>query len=72
MTSALEPNERVHQLITQYGTPDACVAALLCDERPANAVAYTVVEPDLSATTLTYGRLGELSQRFAAGGSREA
>jgi acetyl-CoA synthetase len=60
------PAERVHDLLAIYGDPRASVAALLCDQYPADAVAYTVVEPDLSSATLTYGELRQRSERFAA------
>ncbi|AXG81603.1 AMP-binding protein [Streptomyces paludis] len=64
--SAADPLDRVHELVTRYSDPHASVARLLCDGHPADAVAYTVVEPDLSATVLTYGRLKTDSERFAA------
>ncbi|MCQ1955659.1 AMP-binding protein [Arthrobacter sp. zg-Y826] len=41
-------------------------AALLCDRHPADSVAFTVIEQDLSATDLTYGELREGSERAAA------
>ena len=50
---------RVRELLDRYDTPDACVAALLCDDHPADAVAFTVVEADLSAVDLTYGDIRE-------------
>ncbi|WP_198659314.1 AMP-binding protein [Nocardiopsis sp. FIRDI 009] len=58
--------ERVRELIARFDAPDACVAELLCDRHPADAVAFTVVEPDLSARDLTYGWLSRESARFAA------
>jgi acetyl-CoA synthetase len=58
--------DRVHALLNMYGDQHASVAHLLCDRYPADAVAYTVVEPDLSARELTYGELKDASQRFAA------
>lgn len=61
-----DPLDRVHELVALYGDPHAGVTHLLCDGYPADAVAYTVVEPDLSATVLTYGRLKSESERFAA------
>ncbi|MFJ2211131.1 AMP-binding protein [Streptomyces sp. NPDC101062] len=64
--SATDPLDRVRELVTLYSDPGAGVAHLLCDGHPADAVAYTVVEPDLSATVLTYGRLRTESERFAA------
>lgn len=57
---------RVRELLDRYDTPDACAAQLLCDDHPADAVAFTVIEPDLTSTDLTYGELRERSQRFAA------
>ncbi|MFI6698239.1 AMP-binding protein [Streptomyces sp. NPDC050509] len=64
--SATDPLDRVRELVTLYSDPGARVAHLLCDGHPADAVAYTVVEPDLSSTVLTYGRLRTESERFAA------
>ncbi|MEU8894788.1 AMP-binding protein [Nocardia sp. NPDC048505] len=61
-----DPAVRVQQLHEQYGTPQACAAELLCDRHPAAAVAFTVVEDDLTATDLTYGELRDRSTRFAA------
>jgi acetyl-CoA synthetase len=58
--------QRVAELVAEYGSPDACPGALLCDRHPSEAVAFTVVEPDLSYRDLTFGELGELSARFAA------
>ncbi|MEV5831629.1 AMP-binding protein [Spirillospora sp. NPDC052242] len=57
---------RVRELAAVYGAPSAGVAHLLCDGHPAEAVAYTIVEPDMSSTVLTYGRLKAESERFAA------
>ncbi|WP_329213895.1 AMP-binding protein [Streptomyces sp. NBC_01485] len=64
--SATDPLDRVQELVTLYSDPHASVAHLLCDRHPSDAVAYTVIEPDLSATVLTYGRLKTESERFAA------
>ena len=58
---------RVAGLVAEYGSPDARPGALLCDRHRDEAVAFTVVEPDLSYRDLTFGELGELSARFAAG-----
>ncbi|RJO74886.1 AMP-dependent synthetase [Nocardia panacis] len=59
-------NARVSELIDEYDGPGACAADLLCDRHPAGAVAFTVVDADLSAEELTYGELHERSARFAA------
>jgi acetyl-CoA synthetase len=58
---------RVDELAAGYGSPDACPGVLLCDRHGGDAVAFTVIEPDLSYRDLTFGELGELSARFAAG-----
>ncbi|MEV0683668.1 AMP-binding protein [Nocardia sp. NPDC050378] len=56
---------RVRDLLDRYDGPEACAADLLCDRHPAERVAFTVIEPDLSARDLTYGELRERSSRFA-------
>jgi acetyl-CoA synthetase len=58
---------RVAELVAEYGSADACPGALLCDRHQRDAVAFTVVEPDLSYRELTFAELGEKSARFAAG-----
>jgi acetyl-CoA synthetase len=63
-------DRRVAELAAEYGSPDASPGFLLCDRHRAEAVAFTVVEPDLSYRDLTFGELGELSARFAAGLAR--
>ncbi|WBO69010.1 AMP-binding protein [Streptomyces camelliae] len=60
------PTDRVRELLDLFGVPDACAAGLLCDRHPADSVAFTVVEKDLTATDLTYGELRRDSARFAA------
>lgn len=57
---------RVRELCEQYDTPHASAAELLCDRHPADSVAFTVVEADLSSVDLTYGELREQSARCAA------
>ncbi|MFG3257298.1 AMP-binding protein [Streptomyces sp. NPDC048172] len=58
--------DRVRELMSYSGSPRACAAELLCDRHPADAVAFTVVEADLSSRDLTYGTLRRESARFAA------
>ncbi|WP_405165946.1 AMP-binding protein [Nocardia sp. NBC_01499] len=60
-------NSRVRELLDMYDRPEASAAELLCDRHPADAVAFTIVERDLSAIDLTYGELRERSARFATG-----
>ncbi|ABK73027.1 acyl-CoA synthetase [Mycolicibacterium smegmatis] len=61
-----DPESRVYELLRQYDEPTACAATLICDRHPDDDVAFTVVEPDLSAADLTYGQLREQSTKFAA------
>ncbi|MEH0468648.1 AMP-binding protein [Streptomyces sp. B21-097] len=65
-TAGGAPEDRVRELLGLFGAPDACAAELLCDRHPADSVAFTVVEKDLTATDLTYGALRRDSARFAA------
>ncbi|WP_433759890.1 AMP-binding protein [Nocardia sp. CA-135398] len=58
-------NARVRELLETYDGPDVSAADLLCDRHPADRVAFTIVDPDLTSTDLTYGELRERSQRFA-------
>ena len=60
------PADRIAQLLTVYGSPEASAADLLCDQHPADSTAYTVVGTDLRARTVTYGELGDASRRFAS------
>jgi acetyl-CoA synthetase len=41
-------DRRVAELVAEYGSADACPSVLLCDRHRGEAVAFTVVEPDLS------------------------
>ncbi|MGY4100546.1 AMP-binding protein [Nocardia sp. R16R-3T] len=56
---------RVRELLETYDGPDVSVADLLCDRHPADRVAFTIVDPDLTSTDLTYGELRERSERCA-------
>jgi acetyl-CoA synthetase len=62
----MSTTERVRELLAVYGAPEANAAELLCDRHPVDAVAFTVIEADLSAHDLTYGDLRRESARFAA------
>ncbi|MEV0704289.1 AMP-binding protein [Saccharopolyspora sp. NPDC050389] len=65
-TRTTPPSQRVAELLARFDSPDACAADLLCDSHPAEAVACTVVEADLTSRDLTYGELRRDSARFAA------
>jgi acetyl-CoA synthetase len=63
--SALE--RAVSDLLSGYGAADAAAVELLCRRHPADSVAFTVVEADLSSRDVTFGELDEAAGRFAAG-----
>ena len=60
------PERRAQDLLEQVSGTGIPVAHLLCDRHDPQAVAFTVVEQDLSRRDLTYGHLTERSQRAAA------
>lgn len=62
----MTPDERVAQLLDTFDGPEVDLGELLCDSHPQDAVAFTIVQPDLSRRDLTYGELGDGSRRFAA------
>lgn len=57
--------QRIQNLLTVFAAPDADVAWLLCDRHRPDAVAFTVLGPDLKATSLTYGTLADRSALLA-------
>jgi acetyl-CoA synthetase len=59
-------SQRLDQLLAQVAAPDARPAELLCDRHPADAVAFTVVEPDLTGHDVTFGWLRARSEQAAA------
>ncbi|MDG3015727.1 AMP-binding protein [Speluncibacter jeojiensis] len=56
----------VDELLALYGSPQACAAELLCDRHDPAAVAFTVIDPDLTSVDLTYGELRRRSEQGAA------
>ncbi|HEX3647719.1 MAG TPA: AMP-binding protein [Pseudonocardiaceae bacterium] len=62
----MTPHDHVATLLATYGAPDASTAELLCDRHPGAGVAFTVIEPDLSARDVTFGELAESSAKLAA------
>lgn len=62
----MTPEARVAELLATFDTEGRDLGDLLCDRHPADAVAFTVVQPDLTMRDLTYGELSESSRRFAA------
>jgi acetyl-CoA synthetase len=62
----MNPDARVTELLDTFDRPELTLAELLCDRHPADDVAFTIVQPDLSSVDLTYGELETRSERFAA------
>ncbi|MEU9020312.1 AMP-binding protein [Actinomadura sp. NPDC048394] len=60
------PHDQVVQLLDAFGSPHASAAESLCDRHPPEAVAFTVVEADLTARDVTFGELADASARVAA------
>ncbi len=66
MTDGREAAERrVQEWIDEYSAPTASAAHLLCDRFDPAAVAFTLVEPDLTSTPFTHGELADESRRMA-------
>lgn len=57
--------DRVAELTSTFAAPSLDVAHLLCDRHPADRVAFTVVDGDGKASTLTFGKLTADSHRYA-------
>ena len=53
-------------LLATYDVPDACAAEFLNDRHDPESVAFTVIDPDLSARDITHGELRVESERVAA------
>jgi acetyl-CoA synthetase len=50
-----------------FGDPSARAAELLCDRHPADAVALTLVDPELGVREVGFGELADSSRRIAGG-----
>ncbi|MDN5796802.1 MAG: AMP-binding protein [Intrasporangium sp.] len=66
MTTTTTTSDDVTRSLAEYGRADACAAELICDRHPAEAVAFRVVDSDLTVTDLTFGELRRRSERAAA------
>ena len=53
-------------LLAIYDVPGASAAEFLCDRHDPDAVAFTVIEPDLSGRDITYSELRTESEKVAA------
>jgi acetyl-CoA synthetase len=60
------PTERAATLLGDFERDDASVISVLCDRHPEDAVAFTLVDEDMSTTDVTFGELRARSTRFAA------
>lgn len=60
-------NGRIQQLRNEYASAGACAAYLLCDRHPPEAVAFTLIEKDLSSLDITFGELRRRSEQLASG-----
>lgn len=60
------PSKRAQELLDLVTAPGVRPAELLCDRHPADSVAFTVIEEDLSSRDLTYGGLRRRSEQAAA------
>lgn len=61
------PRQRLADQLAAAAGPSTCAADLRCDADPADAIAVTVIEPDLSSLHLTFGDLPDRSARVSAG-----
>ncbi len=59
-------DERIAQLLERYSGKRINLAERLCDGHAPDALAYRLIDADLSATDYTYGDLRLASERFAA------
>ncbi|MEO9016933.1 MAG: AMP-binding protein, partial [Mycobacterium sp.] len=62
----LERVTAVDEFLKEYEDPNACAAQLLCDGHDPDAIAFTLIEADLSSEDITYGQLRERSEQGAA------
>ena len=51
--------------LEEYRSPTASAADLLCDRHDPEAVAFTLVEPDMTSESMTWGQLADESRRMA-------
>ena len=54
------------QLLAIYDVPDASAAEFLCDRHDPDAVAFTIIDADLSGRDITYGELRTRSEQVAS------
>lgn len=57
--------EEVEALRQRFSAVDLCVPAVLCDDHDPNAVAFTLIDGEMTVERLTYGQLADASRRLA-------
>jgi acetyl-CoA synthetase len=57
--------EEVSELRRRFSATDLTVASVLCDDHPAEDIAFVAVDRDLETEHLTYGALADRSKRLA-------
>lgn len=57
----MSSDQRVAELNERFDGTGLDLAALLCDGHPQDDIAFTIIQPDLTAVDLTYGALCEAS-----------
>jgi acetyl-CoA synthetase len=60
-----QPADRVDELMGVFADPAASAASLLCDRHRPNSLALTVIQPNMTATDVTFEQLTESSSRAA-------
>ena len=58
---------RVSELIAKYSTSSNSVQYLLCDQYPANKLAYKIINKNMEEYNLSYGELKAQSSLIANG-----
>ncbi|GAA2902493.1 acyl-CoA synthetase [Pseudonocardia halophobica] len=58
-------DDTVARWLTEYDSPGANVATLLCDRHDPDGIAFRFVDEDLAGSTMTYGELADGSRRLA-------
>ncbi|WP_040518489.1 AMP-binding protein [Gordonia neofelifaecis] len=61
----MNANQQALAWLAEYRSPGASAAHLLCDRHDSDAIAFTLVEPDLSFDSMTWAQLADESRRMA-------
>ena len=58
--------EEVQQLRQRFSIKNLCIADVLCDKHPSDAMAFLIVDNELNTQRLTFGQLADKSKRLAS------